>query len=183
MIVTMLGYLQVEDLSCTESRRGMERKWRRLAEEEARKVTERSPTAYRVPLSQVTSFKYLGQFIAAEDDDWPEVMRNFWCARQKWMRLTRMLIREGADSRTLVQIYLAVVQSVLLYGSETWVLTPRMQRVLGGFPHRAAHRLTVRQPRKWRDGSWVYSPLKDAMVEEGLQEVETYVSRHQNTVA
>ena len=25
-------------------------------------MTERSPTAYRVPLSQVTSFKYLGQF-------------------------------------------------------------------------------------------------------------------------
>ena len=34
-----------------------------------------------------------------------------------------------------------------------------------------------------RDGVWVYPPLEDAMAETGLQEVDTYVSRHQNTVA
>ena len=78
---------------------------------------------------------------------------------------------------------MAVVQSVLLYGSETWVLTLRMKRMLGGVHHRVAHRLTGRQPRKGRDGNWVYPLLEDAMAEVGLQEVETYVSRLQKTVA
>ena len=41
-------------------RQGMERKWRLLAEYEVQEGKERSLTAYRVPLSQVTSFKYLG---------------------------------------------------------------------------------------------------------------------------
>ena len=58
-----------------------------------------------------------------------------------------------------------------------------MQRVLGGFQHRESRRLTGRKPQKGRDGGWVYPPLEDAKAEAGLQEVETYISRRQNTVA
>ena len=46
-----------------------------------------------IPLSQVTSLKYLGRVAAAEDDGWPAVVRNLRRARQKWARLTHILIR------------------------------------------------------------------------------------------
>ena len=72
--------------------------------------------------------------------------------RQKWAWLTRILIREGADDQTPGHIYLAVVQLVLLYMSDTWVLTPHMKRVLGKFHQRVARRLTGRQPWKGWDG-------------------------------
>ena len=121
--------------------------------------------------------------LATEDDDWPSVVHNLRRARQKWERLTHILIREGADARSLGHIYLEVVQSLLLYGSEIWVLTPRMKRLLGGFRHRVARRLTGRQPWKGRDGGWFYPPMEDTMVEAGLQYLYTYVSRHQKTVA
>ena len=98
------------------------------------------------------------------------------------MRLTWVLSREGEDARTPGNIYLAVVQLVLLYRSEPWVLKPRMQRVLVSFHHRVARRLTGRQPRKGRGRGWVYLLLEDNMVEAGLQQVETYVSCHQNTL-
>ena len=111
------------------------------------------------------------------------MVSNLRLDRQKWERMTLILSREVADARTLVQIYLAVLKSVLLYVSETWILTPRMKRVLGGFYHRVSHRLTGRQPWKGRDVGFYYPLLEDAMVEAGLQEVETYVSRRQNTVA
>ena len=55
-----------------------------------------------------------------------------------------MLSREVADAWTLGQIYLAVVQSVMLYRSETWFMTPQIGRVLGGIHHRVARRLTGR---------------------------------------
>ena len=61
---------------------------------------------------------------------------------QKWARLTRVLSMERAEAQTSGKIYLVVVQSVLLYRSEIWVLTLRMQRLLGRFHHRVAHRLT-----------------------------------------
>ena len=80
------------------------------------------------------------------------------------------------------KLYLVVVKLVLLYGSETWVLTPRMQRVMGGFHHRVAHRLMGRQPQKGWDVGWVYFHMGDEMTEAGLQEVDTYISFCQNTV-
>ena len=61
---------------------GMERKWRRMAEEEAWSGLERALTDYGVYLYQVTSFKYLGRVLASEDDDWMSVVRNLRRARQ-----------------------------------------------------------------------------------------------------
>ena len=58
---------------------------------------------------------------------------------------------------------------------------PPIGRLLGGFHHKVARRLTGRQPRLGRDGLWIYPPLEDAIVEAGLHEVETYVSRCKNT--
>ena len=57
-----------------------------------------------------------------------------------------------------------------------------MHRVLVVFRHSVAHGLTGQQPRKGRYGGWVYPPLENAMAKAGLQEVETYVYRHKNTV-
>ena len=48
--------------------------------------------------------------------------------------------------------YKAVAQAVLLFGAETWVLTPRMEQVLDSFQHRVARRITVKQQR--RQGVW-----------------------------
>ena len=88
-----------------------------------------------------------------------------------WARLTSVLSREGEDACTSVQMYLAVVQSVILYRSETWVMTPCVGRVLGGLHHRVVHRLTGRQPRQGRYNVWLYPPMKDAISESGIQEV------------
>ena len=140
-------------------------------------------TAYGIPLTPVTSFKYLGRFILEVGDDWPAVVNNLQISRKKWARLTRVLIREGADAWTLVHIYLAMVQLVMMYGLDTWVMAPRIGRVLRGSHHRVAQRLKVRQPWIVQDVVWVYPPLEDMMAEAVLHELDTYVSLSQNTVA
>ena len=53
--------------------------------------------------------------------------------------------REGATARISGAFLKGVVQQVLLFGAETWVVTPSMERALSGFLHRAARRLTGRQ--------------------------------------
>ena len=80
------------------------------------------------------------------DDHWPEVVSNLRKERQKWAQLTGMLGREGVDARTSGQIYLAVLQLVMLYRSATWVVIPLIGRILGEFLQRVARRLTGRQP-------------------------------------
>ena len=96
------------------------------------------------------------------------MVSNLQKARRKWEQLIRVLRREGADAWTLVHIYLAVVQSVMIYGSERWVATPHIRSVLGGFYHRPKRRLTGRKPRRGRYGMWTYPFLEDAMAEAGL---------------
>ena len=158
----------------------MERKWRLLVEEKAWAGTDMELTYYGFPLAVFTSFKYLRRVLAAEDNNWPEVVRNLRCTRQKWERLTRILSREGADSRTSGPTYFEVVQLGFICGSDTWFLAPCMKRLLGRCHHRVAHWLTGRQPQRRRDGRCVYPPLEDAMSVEVLKEVKTYIFRLQN---
>ena len=61
-----------------------------------------------------------------------------------------------------------VVQAVLLFGSETWVVTSRMGRSLGGFQDQVARRLTGRLPRRKPDRKWNYTSLETAMEEAGF---------------
>ena len=66
-------------------------------------------------------------------------------------------------------IHVAVVQTVLLYRSETWVMTPQIGRVLGGFHHRMAHRMMGQQYWRGRDSGWVYPPMVEAMGGGGIR--------------
>ena len=93
-----------------------------------------------------------------------------------------ILSREGADPKVLGHFFKAVVQAVFFFGTETWVLTPRMERALRIFQNRVARRLTRRQRRLRGKGSWEYPPLEVAMEEVGFDEIRVYVTRRQNTV-
>ena len=113
-------------------KKGEEQKRRSLVAKEERAITPRSFSTYGRILEMTTSFRYLGRVISAADNNWPEVVRNLAKARAVWKRVARILIREGARPRVSVFFFKDVVQSVLLFGAETWVVNPRMGRVLGG---------------------------------------------------
>ena len=99
----------------------------------------------------VNSFRYLGRVPLSEYDNWPVVVSNLRKALRKWARMKRVLISEGAYARTSGQIYFVVVQLVLLYSSEMLVMNPCIGRVLGGFCHMIAFRLTERKDWRGRD--------------------------------
>ena len=82
--------------------------------------------------------------MTAGDDDWPAVAGNLVKAQNGWGRLKRILSREGADKRISGTLFKAVVQQVLLFGEETWFLTPQIERALDIFMHGAARRITGR---------------------------------------
>ena len=164
-------------------RSGVERQRRRMAETELRESTEMDFEAYGKPLEAVPSFKYLGRIMTAGDDDWPAVAGNLVKAQKSWGRLTRILSREGADKRISETFFKVVVQQVLLFGAETWVLTPRIERALDSFMHRAARRITGRQPRRGWDGKWYYPSLAGCMKEAGFTTTRQSITNRQKTVA
>ena len=108
--------------------------------------------------------------LTATDDDWTAVARNIRKARMSWGRLARVLGREGGDLRVSRSFYTSVTQQVLLFGSETWVLTKKMDSALDAFQGRVTRRLTGRQSRRGRDGTWFYPFLAGALkLQEGAQ--------------
>ena len=125
--------LNVRHQATAQCKKGAERKMCRMVEAEFRDSTERSFEAYRKPLETVSTFKYLGRVMTAGDDDWPAVAVNLLKARKIWGRLSRILSQEGADVRVSGNFFKAVVQAVLLFGAETWVLTSRIERALESF--------------------------------------------------
>ena len=47
-----------------------------------------------------------------------------------------------------------VVQDILVFGSETWVVAPHMGLLLGGFHYMMERRLLGMQLCIWTDGRW-----------------------------
>ena len=117
---------------------GALQKRRRLLADEDREVTSRDLSTYGRPLDMVTSFKYLERVISAANDEYPSVVGNLAKAWVVWHRLARILSREEAAMRVSGLLFKYVVQSVMLFGAETWVFTPRMGWVLAGFQEHVA---------------------------------------------
>ena len=164
-------------------RSGAEKKRRRLAEVEVRDSADMAFEVYRKQLQAVPSFKYMEIILTEGDDDWPAVAGNLGKARKIWGILQSILSREGETKRVSGNFFNAVVQQVLLFGAEIWLVSPRMERALRVFIHGAARRITGRQPRRERGGKWFYPSLEGAMKEVGLANVRTSINRRQNTVA
>ena len=97
-------------------------------------------------MEAVSDFRHLGRLLTATDNDWLAVAGNIKKAWQSWGRLARLIGRKGADSKVSRAFYITVTQAVLLFGSETWVLTAKMEKALDIFQARVARKITGRQP-------------------------------------
>jgi hypothetical protein len=95
-----------------------------------------------LPIECVKEFKYLGRYLSEDDNDWKAINWNIKRARISWGRLARILSTEKATSKSMASIYKAVVQAVLLYGSESWTMTSSMCKKLQNFHHRCARHIT-----------------------------------------
>ena len=82
-------------------------------------------TVNGIKLDQVTNFVYLGRRLDQSDNDTPCIELNIMKARKQWGRIAGLLKREGASSVVIARFYSTVVQSVLLYGADSWVVSQR----------------------------------------------------------
>ena len=159
-------------------RQGERRKAQRCAAADARQCKEVVFSAYGTPLDSVQDFTYLGRVLSHDDRDDLAMYRNLKKAKSRWGLVRRVLTREGASPRVSAMFYKAVVQTVLLYGAETWNVTRGMLSVLDSFHNRMARALTGRKPVYVAETEeWIYPPTGNAMEEAGLWSMETYLQR------
>jgi RNA polymerase-binding transcription factor DksA len=135
-------------------------------------------------IETVHHFKYLGRITSDDDDDLPAVRDNLKKARMRWARVSKILKREGATAKSMGKFYLAVVQSVLLYGSETWVLSKKMKGMLESFHHGCARQMTRRfiRPDPENDGEWIAPPTAITLAAAGLLPLMSYVEKRKAAI-
>ena len=79
--------------------------------------------------------------------------------------------------------YTVVVQIIILFGSETWVVMPNIKHLFGGFHHKVERRIPRKISRRQVKGALDYLPLQDAIRAAEIEEIETYISIRKNMVA
>ena len=102
----------------------------------------------------VENFKYLGQTLDQTDDDWPAVRQKIMRARLIWGRLGKIMRREGAEPRVLKMFDRAVAQAVLLFGSETWLLSAAIERKVYVTHTYFLQHITGTRAQRIADGTW-----------------------------
>ena len=127
---------------------------------------------YGEQLKTVPSFKYLGRILTEGEDDWPAVAGNLGKARKSWGRMQRILSREGENKRVSGNFFKAVVQQVLLFGADMWVVRPIMDWAMDAFMHGSARRIKGRQPRIGWYRKWFYPSLEGICLQRRSEERE-----------
>jgi hypothetical protein len=96
--------------------------------------------------------------------------------RAVWSRLSRTIRAENASPRACGIFYKATVQSILLFGSKTWNLSPSSLNLLEGFHIRAAWRMAGKRLMKLPDGTWTYPNSAQVLEDVGLKTVAHYIA-------
>jgi hypothetical protein len=93
----------------------------------------------------VKEFIYMGWILERNDNEWPAINGNLKRTIIAWGRIGKIFKKERAEERaevkSMTSIYKAIVQAVLLYGAESWIVTTvpgtGMQQKLASFHHRS----------------------------------------------
>ena len=124
-------------------------------------------------------FKYLGRSIRADNDDWGEATNNIQRARQRWGMIKRILTRDGADKKMMKRFYMAIIQAILLYGSETWTMTVAIIRRMETFHNRIIRHIAGEHIRPGRnnDDDWEYPDMEEMRKRMDIRQILEYINQ------
>jgi hypothetical protein len=111
------------------------------------------------------------------------VRGNLKKTRGIWARLSCTIRAENASPHACSIFYKATVQSILLFGSKTWNLSPVSLKCLEGFHLRAAWRMAGKRPKKLPDGMWTYPNSAAVLDEVGLKTIPHYIGMRRQHIA
>jgi len=122
--------------------------------------------------------------LVQDDDDIQVIRAQLRKARGTWAGVGQVLRAENVPPRVAAKFYKAVVQAVLLYSCETWVLSTAVLASLEGFHIRAAYRMVVRhKPRRGPGNRWIYLKSTDVLEECGMSTLEEYITVRRQMIA
>jgi hypothetical protein len=133
-------------------------------------------------IDRVFEYKYLGRILSWDGSDDAAAYARLDKARTTWGRMRRILGRDHASPHVMARFYLAIIQAILLYGSESWSLSSDCMRHLNAFHARCARFMAHKPIRRHSDGTWDH-PATDTVLQLcGLSPLPTYIAKRKTTL-
>ena len=85
------------------------------------------------PVEQVKSFQYLGVLMTEDGRSEKELLQRISIAKRKFSEMSNLLTSHDLSITTKLRLAKCYIWSVLLYASETWSLTPTLEKRLRAF--------------------------------------------------
>ena len=107
-------------------------------------------------LECIEVFKYHGRLMAQDDDDIQAIWAQLRKALSTWACVGQVLRSKNALPFVAARFYQAIVQAILLYRSETWVISETALARFEGFHIRAAYWMAKKyKPKCGPSNVWV----------------------------
>ena len=135
-----------------------------------------------IEIERVSSFNYLGRRLDQNDDDSNCILANIKKARGLWGNISNILKREGANAVTMSKFYRAIVQSVLLYGADSWIVKQSDLKKLRSFHHRAMRYMTGIHIKQKENDEWFYPDHEELMKTCRVLEIDRYLEARRGTL-
>lgn len=134
-------------------------------------------------MEQVKEFRYLGRVVSENDNDDKAIIQNLQKTKSTWGVLHRLLRKESKRNiKVIVGIYQCIIQTRLLYGSETWVISRQLLKMMETFHKRCLRCLAGDFIRKVSDDEWIYPSTVEVMKKTGLKSIKEYINERRKQV-
>ena len=135
---------------------------------------------HRDMLERVEVFRYLGCLLL-QDDNYIQAMRSqLRKACRTCARVRQVLQSENLPPWVSAKFYKAIVQSVLLCGSEMWVLSPAVVARIKGFHIRTAYWVAKEYTPRW--GLNLNRQTDKVLEECGMHMTQHYIDVQRETI-
>ena len=108
---------------------------------------------------------------------------NLKKTRKRWFRIEKLLKRKEANAKIMGTFYKTIIQTLLLYGSETWVINNTNLQKLKSFHNKCARQMCKNNIRYDPEKDvWHHPKTENVLKQCGLLPIEHYIQQRRNTL-
>jgi len=117
-----------------------------------------------------------------DDNDLTAVLHNIHQSHICWNQIAQLLKCQKSGQKATGHFYLAAVQAILLYRSESWTLMQQQLQILETFHHQRACHIACNPIQLLSNGKWHTPCMADILEQVGHQPIHIYIQNHQDHI-
>ena len=132
-------------------------------------------------IEEVDDFVYLGSWVASSEHDFSVRKAKAWASCHQMKKIWSSNLRQDLKKR----LFIATVESILLYGSETWTITKSLSKRIDGCYTRMLRMALNINWREHRTNGYVYGdlPRVTSKIQQRRMRLAGHVVRHDDLIA